>query len=101
MTAKLRSLGRGVVSAGVGRDDRGGLGGLARVGQRTRPQPPHPSRRRMTKVISSEVGHDAAAILAALSGPDAAGLMSNQLILLLSGLSRTVGRRFTCDRRPS
>ena len=46
----------------------------------------------MTKLIISEVGHDAAAILTELAGPDAAfmdgaGLMSNQLVLMHRGMS--------------
>ncbi len=46
----------------------------------------------MTKLIISEVGHDAAAILTALAGPEAAfmdgmGAMSNQLVLMHRGMS--------------
>jgi len=46
----------------------------------------------MTKLIVSEVGHDAAAILTALAGPEAvfmegAGAMSNQLVLMHRGMS--------------
>ena len=46
----------------------------------------------MTKLIISEVGHDAAAILTALAGPEAvfmdgAGAMSNQLVLMHRAMS--------------
>jgi hypothetical protein len=46
----------------------------------------------MTKLVMSEIGHDAAAILTELSGPDAlfmdgAGGMSNMLVLMHRGLS--------------
>ena len=46
----------------------------------------------MTKLVLSEVGHDAAAILTELNGPDAAfmdgaGLMSNMLVLMHRGMS--------------
>jgi alkylation response protein AidB-like acyl-CoA dehydrogenase len=46
----------------------------------------------MTKLVLSEVGHDAAAILTELNGPDAAfmdgpGFMSNMLVLMHRGLS--------------
>jgi alkylation response protein AidB-like acyl-CoA dehydrogenase len=46
----------------------------------------------MTKLILSEVGHDAAAILTELHGPDAAfldgpGFMSNMLVLMHRGMS--------------
>ncbi len=46
----------------------------------------------MTKLVLSEVGHDAAAILTELNGPDAAfmdgaGLISNMLVLMHRGMS--------------
>src|SRR3546814_230088 len=46
----------------------------------------------MTKLIRSEIGHDAAAILTELNGPDAAfmdgpGFMSNSLVLMHRGMS--------------
>ncbi|MGH9276126.1 MAG: acyl-CoA dehydrogenase family protein, partial [Acidimicrobiales bacterium] len=46
----------------------------------------------MTKLILSEIGHDAAAILTELNGPDAAfmdgaGFMSNMLVLMHRGMS--------------
>jgi alkylation response protein AidB-like acyl-CoA dehydrogenase len=46
----------------------------------------------MTKLVLSEIGHDAAAMLTELSGPDAAfmegsGLMSNSLMLMHRGMS--------------
>jgi alkylation response protein AidB-like acyl-CoA dehydrogenase len=46
----------------------------------------------MTKLISSEIGHESAAILTELVGPDAAfmdgdGMMSNMLVLMHRGLS--------------
>jgi alkylation response protein AidB-like acyl-CoA dehydrogenase len=46
----------------------------------------------MTKLILSEIGHEAAAILTALNGPDAAfmdgaGAMSNMLVLMHRGMS--------------
>jgi alkylation response protein AidB-like acyl-CoA dehydrogenase len=46
----------------------------------------------MTKLIMSEIGHEAAAILTELNGPDAAfldgpGAMSNALVLMHRGMS--------------
>jgi alkylation response protein AidB-like acyl-CoA dehydrogenase len=46
----------------------------------------------MTKLVISEVGHEAAAILTALSGPDSlfmegAGALSNTLVLMHRGMS--------------
>ncbi|HWE56541.1 MAG TPA: acyl-CoA dehydrogenase [Acidimicrobiales bacterium] len=46
----------------------------------------------MTKLVLSEIGHEAAAILTALNGPDSvymdgAGMMSNMLVLMHRGMS--------------
>ena len=46
----------------------------------------------MTKLVLSEIGHEAAAILTELNGPDAAyfdgaGAMSNMLVLMHRGMS--------------
>jgi alkylation response protein AidB-like acyl-CoA dehydrogenase len=46
----------------------------------------------MTKLVLSEIGHDAAAILTELNGPDAAymddkGMMANFLVLMHRGMS--------------